>query len=258
MATSNSKLSREAEKDYRLKIKLERYLSRKMVAHFNWAANFAQNQFLQGNKSPKARPFIFDDMQKTLLYHYNKVGKQFAKKTDVDGVKLTKDELQQLFDDVKKAGKKHVGKSLPLILATLQDDIDNAVAEAGAKKDISKSKQAKLVRAKVRQSSLGRAKTTIPTTETQEPAEHSKFIAAIAINNSDNKPHKRQPIKTWVTVGDEKVRSAHQGADLQVKNSDDPFDVGGEQLMRPGDSSLGASPENVINCRCSAQYSFKQ
>lgn len=253
MVTNNSKLSREAEKDYRLKIKLERYLSRKMVAHFNWAANFAQNQFLQGNKNPKVRPFLFDDMQKTLLYHYNKVGKHFAKRTDVDGVKPTKEDLQQLFDDVKKAGKQHVGKSLPLILATLQDDIDNAVAEASAKKDISKTKQAKLVRAKVRQSSLGRAKTTIPVTETQQPAEHSKLIAAavIAINNSGT-------IKTWVTVGDERVRGAHQEADLQVRNPDDPFDVGGEQLMMPGDSSLGASPENLINCRCSAQYSFKQ
>jgi hypothetical protein len=29
---------------------------------------------------------------------------------------------------------------------------------------------------------------------------------------------------------------------------DDPFDVGGTQMMFPGDSSGGR--ENVINCRC--------
>jgi len=32
---------------------------------------------------------------------------------------------------------------------------------------------------------------------------------------------------------------------------DKPFIVSGEPLMFPGDGSKGASPGNLINCRCS-------
>lgn len=58
--------------------------------------------------------------------------------------------------------------------------------------------------------------------------------------------------KTWVTMGDSKVRPAHQSAAFQVVNDKDPFIVGGAQLMYPGDSSMGAHPELVIGCRCSS------
>jgi hypothetical protein len=34
-----------------------------------------------------------------------------------------------------------------------------------------------------------------------------------------------------------------------VQPIDKPFDVGGEQLMYPGDPD-GGSPGNTINCRC--------
>lgn len=58
--------------------------------------------------------------------------------------------------------------------------------------------------------------------------------------------------KEWVTVRDRKVRPAHVAADGQVADFGDPFTVGGEKLMYPGDTSLGASPGNIINCRCVA------
>jgi uncharacterized protein with gpF-like domain len=40
----------------------------------------------------------------------------------------------------------------------------------------------------------------------------------------------------------------HLAADGQVQDIDEPFDVGGEQLMYPGDPA--GSPGNTINCRC--------
>lgn len=60
--------------------------------------------------------------------------------------------------------------------------------------------------------------------------------------------------KEWVTVGDERVRSSHVAADSQVRLVNEPFNVGGEQLRWPGDTSLGATAGTVINCRCSAVY----
>lgn len=56
--------------------------------------------------------------------------------------------------------------------------------------------------------------------------------------------------KRWVATGDARTRDEHLSADGQEVPNDEPFEIGGEQLMFPGDESLGASPENTINCRC--------
>ncbi len=45
-------------------------------------------------------------------------------------------------------------------------------------------------------------------------------------------------------------RPTHLEADGQTVPIDDPFDVGGVQFMRPTDDSLGAGPEDIINCHC--------
>lgn len=56
--------------------------------------------------------------------------------------------------------------------------------------------------------------------------------------------------KEWMCSMDDDSRKWHKRADGQVVPVDEPFIVGGEKLMHPGDSSLGASAKNVINCRC--------
>lgn len=54
--------------------------------------------------------------------------------------------------------------------------------------------------------------------------------------------------KEWMATKDERTRYEHGMADGQVVNKDDPFTVGGEKLMFPGDSS--GSGWNIYNCRC--------
>lgn len=56
--------------------------------------------------------------------------------------------------------------------------------------------------------------------------------------------------KEWLSASDTHVRPAHRDADGQRQPLRQPFRVGGELLMYPGDKS--GSPENVINCRCAA------
>lgn len=56
--------------------------------------------------------------------------------------------------------------------------------------------------------------------------------------------------KTWFSAGDERVRQDHVLADGQVVDMSEPFIVGGQSLRWPGDSGLGATPGNIINCRC--------
>ena len=60
--------------------------------------------------------------------------------------------------------------------------------------------------------------------------------------------------KAWVTMGDDRVRDWHQAANWQTVPVNDPFIVHGEYLMHPGDSSMGASLNNVSGCRCHASY----
>jgi HK97 family phage portal protein len=54
--------------------------------------------------------------------------------------------------------------------------------------------------------------------------------------------------KQWLTSADERVRPTHAAADGQIRNIDEPFNVGNDELMFPGDKN--GSPEEIINCRC--------
>lgn len=56
--------------------------------------------------------------------------------------------------------------------------------------------------------------------------------------------------KQWWSAQDTRVRPTHALAHGQKVPKDEPFEVGDYQMMRPGDSSLGAGAEEIVNCRC--------
>lgn len=60
-------------------------------------------------------------------------------------------------------------------------------------------------------------------------------------------------VKKWIAREDKSTRPAHANADNQIRPVMQPFIVGGEGLMAPGDPS--GSAWNVINCRCELSYS---
>ena len=59
-------------------------------------------------------------------------------------------------------------------------------------------------------------------------------------------------LKEWLAANDERTREEHSAADGQTVALNETFEVGGEDLMFPGDPS--GSAENIINCRCSVAY----
>ena len=59
--------------------------------------------------------------------------------------------------------------------------------------------------------------------------------------------------KTWVAQIDEVTREWHLEADGTFLPIDEPFHVGNDLMRFPHDYT--ASPENVVNCRCSCIYS---
>ena len=61
-------------------------------------------------------------------------------------------------------------------------------------------------------------------------------------------------MKQWLTILDGRERQTHNLADGMIAVVEQPFEVGGSLLMFPKDTSLGASPEEIIGCRCSVRY----
>lgn len=54
-------------------------------------------------------------------------------------------------------------------------------------------------------------------------------------------------VKQWDATLDGRTRPEHREVDGQLRELDEPFDVGGEKMEAPG---VGGSARNVCNCRC--------
>lgn len=60
--------------------------------------------------------------------------------------------------------------------------------------------------------------------------------------------------KIWVTMRDDKVRHTHVAVNGDKIGIFDSFHVGNAEMSFPRDSSLGASAEEIVNCRCTLKY----
>lgn len=61
--------------------------------------------------------------------------------------------------------------------------------------------------------------------------------------------------KQWKTELDDRVRPTHQELEGVTIPIDTPFLVGDSLMMYPKDQSLGAEPQEIVNCRCVCKYS---
>lgn len=61
--------------------------------------------------------------------------------------------------------------------------------------------------------------------------------------------------KKWIDVGDKRERKTHLEVGGTTLPINEPFSVGDSLLQFPKDTSLGASADEIVNCRCSIQYS---
>lgn len=65
--------------------------------------------------------------------------------------------------------------------------------------------------------------------------------------------------KTWITVGDERVRHSHRPMNRQRQPVGEPFISGRGRLLNfPGDMSLGAGYDETAGCRCHAEYRIRK
>lgn len=88
----------------------------------------------------------------------------------------------------------------------------------------------------------------IAQTEVQAAYESTKFLKGQAILETPELSTRFETVDVWNSVLDGGERISHNIADGQERVSPIPFDVGGSQLLYPGDPS--GPIKEIINCRC--------
>jgi hypothetical protein len=124
--------------------------------------------------------------------------------------------------------------------------INQAIADA-ATQGLSEQATASLLRARLGEQAVSISKLRSRVIARTE-AHNASTAATQAAAEASEIPMKRE----WVASGGERTRSDHARANGQIVSMNQPFIVGGEELMYPGDPN--GSAENVINCRCVVAY----
>ena len=190
---------------------------------------------------------------------YQKTGLKFAKltqkkfkseKKDYDPTQLSDDQfIQDMRDYALNQGGSHItwisqsaeSEALNIIRATL----DQASAEGWGVGKLAQTMRDEL---QMGYSNYARyASERIARTEITAASNYGSHLGA----NSTGYPMK----KRWIATYDSRVRDAHAvaGAKYQAGiDINEPYFVGGEDLMFPGDPSGSAS--NIIQCRCTESY----
>jgi len=248
---------KNAEADTKIKMKEERKLARQMTAQFNDISDQAQTHYVS-NKTVLDLSIFVGAIALAIKNHYFRVAKIFVDRINKSGIKLTKQESELLENTLSKAAGVRGDFASNEIIKSLQKDLNasfDKVRQEAIDNNITLTIRQTAVNsiAKFRNTVMSRAKSTIPMTETQTAAESAKLSTATATQNSTNNTKIKAFFGEWVTKRDDRVRPFHVEADGQQRPIGEPFLVGGELLLHPGDGSLGATPGNLIRCRCSLQ-----
>lgn len=128
---------------------------------------------------------------------------------------------------------------------------DERVASAVDGEDVlSASQIERMVGAYTRNLQAARAR-TIAETETLKIINQAKGQAVRQLMQDTGT---RRGTKTWLRTSSREPRITHLEAVGQTVDIDEPFEVGGVSMLYPGDTSLGAGPEDVIQCKCGVRY----
>lgn len=243
-------------KQLELKIKLERIFKKEVTAIFNSITKeFRLN--MQANGMPPLASTYKPIWETALRKHYRRVQRAFT-----GAVKqIPSDDLLSVF---LVWLNKRTPEQADHITETAKEDMSLAIqlAEAEAIEQgiaLTQIERAANSTAILRKKFKSRTQTLI-NTETQAASESTKFMEAELLSGVEPRimggREESETTKKWTTVGDIRVRKIHKEANGQVRKLNVPYDVGGEQLMHPGDASLGASLANLANCRCISTYRF--
>lgn len=197
-----------------------------------------------------------------LKNHYRRVQNKFKGVVKSQKQSAEADMLElalQAWRDGQAAGQTVIINDTTRVnMADAMNEVRTEAANAG--KILSDQEMANLSAARLARKFKGRTQGII-ITETQSAAEMAKFAEVEVISGLKPRVLGGRDIDTpttkrWLTVGDRRVRPIHRLANGQVRKLREPYVVNGQLLMYPGDSSLGATVDNIANCRCISLYKF--
>jgi len=275
----------QAREDLRSKIKLEKDFIRKLTRLNNQIIKKTVLDFGRDGVVLNAREFE-SELSELLDNQYNRAAKEFSSQIrDIlpEDLESTEKENSLITDALIVFFAARVIDQSQIITRTNQRDISQSIVSANRQLQelaepgeiVSTIAVAATAGALLRRKLKGRTR-TIATTEVQVASESSKSTeTSILTRNKASLPRPALAIpqpqvivpelpvgltpppveKEWVTAGDEVVRVSpfsHVEADGQKVNINESFNVGGQLLRIPGDTSQGASLSNVLNCRCAS------
>jgi uncharacterized protein with gpF-like domain len=150
---------------------------------------------------------------------------------------------------IMKWAKQYAAKKVTQITDTTETRISNAI-QRGLDANAAPSEIADLIQEEVGDMSDARAM-MIARTESATAVNSAKQESMNDIADETGIVF----IKIWTATQDDRTRESHSDADGQERAMDEPFDIGGTELMHPCDPY--GPPEEVINCRCVEVYDAK-
>lgn len=265
---------RRVELDVRLKMSLEDTFKRELRSIFNTVrTEFMQSYIVTGDTQniDKYR----SSFESILDNHYSRTTKAFMgsvanfndvglKRLSLFSTKQDETDEELLLAIMLQWREREAPLTAELLTETTRRNIQDAIEQARNQlqddgQEINNTNLGRSASAIMRRKFNARAD-FISVSETQRAAEATKLTEAEIL--SDLQPSvvggfflgTSETVKEWRTVGDRRVRDSHRQANGQRQRIDQPFVVQGQLLMHPGDRSLGATADNVANCRCSAIY----
>lgn len=266
-----------AKRNLALKLALEKTFTRELVSYFENirkdVVSFytATGLLINADIYQKQTEDMLERHYKRVIRNFINEGRySYRKSLEVKGIEYKQEQEDE--DEKIKATSVLIAlafvetilqKRASQLIETTSDNIQDTVKRATEKSRESGTKINEEFNKGLNRTFKGR-QAMIALTETQFMAERAKNIEASVISRNGNvdpssindgivvgNPDVK---KEWAAVLDEKTRFSHAVADGQVKGINDPYIVNGEYMMYPGDTSMGASLENIINCRCSSLY----
>lgn len=270
MATAEQETAR-ANQDFAVKMKLERTFRPEVRSIFNRMLKSFAAIVARTGLAPSATTFR-PEWEGAIRKQFDRTQKTFTGTViELNGKSLDKIAIKQEEEDesvfpfaLLAWADKNAPKDADQITRTNQKNYDDSLSQARTilqqEEEAFGNRDLALAASAILKRKLNGRTEAITSFETQSSAEATKLIEAEVVSGIG--PSVLGPpgfilvttLKVWRTIGDKLVRDIHKAVNGQIKKITEPFIVNGQQLMNPGDTSRGATAENVINCRCSAIY----
>jgi len=248
MRLSREQRRRQARAFHRLQATHERSMATALLREFNRAGNEAAAAYPSWLPTMKDHQRRLAALLQTALLRAALAGVEHS--ADALGKahptwERKLDTAEQMRARIAKWAKAKAARSVS-IGRTTQARIRNAIA-AGLAEQAHPREIAREIRQRVASISPARAE-TIARTESAAAIGKGEFENMREVSDDLG----LKTVKVWTSTEDDRTRESHAEADGQRRDLDEPFIVGGAELMFPSDPD--GPPQEIINCRCVATY----